>query len=104
MEHAAAVAQLLAHGQLGFGAFGRAMEDIHAEEPSECREVGDGHCRSSAAVDVLIAWPAPGASRMRSRDVFRREDRRARRGKADEFRRGALLVVRSSSGIQARLR
>ena len=37
MEHAATVAQLRAHGQLGFGAFGRAMEDIHAEEPGECR-------------------------------------------------------------------
>src|SRR5215468_4229956 len=55
MEHAAAVAQLRAHGQLGFGAFGRAMEDIHAEEPGECGYIGERHCRSSAAVDVLIA-------------------------------------------------
>jgi hypothetical protein len=36
MEHAAAIAQLRAHGQLGFGAFGRAMEHIHAEELGEC--------------------------------------------------------------------
>jgi len=36
MQHAAAVAQLFAHRQLGFGAFGRAMEHIHAEEPGEC--------------------------------------------------------------------
>jgi hypothetical protein len=70
MEHAAAVAQLRAHGQLGFGAFGRAMEHIHAEEPGECGEIGDGHGRSSAAVDVLIAWPAPGASRMHDRQYF----------------------------------
>src|SRR5215510_13073908 len=70
MEHAAAVAQLRAYGQLGFGAFGRAMQDIHAEEPGECGEIGDGHGRSSAAIDVLIAWPAPGASRMHHRRYF----------------------------------
>ena len=67
MEHAAAVAQLRPHGELGFGAFGRAMEEIYAEEPGECGEIRDGHGRSSAAADVLIAWPAPTASRMRDR-------------------------------------
>src|SRR5262249_57962992 len=70
MEHAAAVAQLRAHGQLGFGAFRRAMEDIHAEEPGECGCIGERHCRSSAAVDVLIAWRVSGASRMRDRKSF----------------------------------
>src|SRR5215468_9799214 len=69
MEHAAAVAQLRAHGQLGFGAFGRAMEDIHAEEPGECGYIGERHCRSSAAVDVLIAWPVARASCTRDRKL-----------------------------------
>src|SRR6516165_5559500 len=87
MEHAAAVAQLRAHGQLGFGAFRRAMEDIHAEEPGECGYIGERHCRSSAAVDVLIAWRVSGASRMR--------DRKRARGMHD-------LVVQSASGIQRR--
>jgi hypothetical protein len=32
MEHAAAVAQLGAHGELGFAAFWRAMQYIHAEQ------------------------------------------------------------------------
>jgi hypothetical protein len=85
------------------------MEEIHAEEPEERGEIGDGHGRSSAAADVLIAWPAPTASRMRDRGCLQRADRCARPGRADAFRRArlaarsrndALVVEQSSSGIQ----
>jgi hypothetical protein len=55
MEYAAAIAQLRAHEQLGFTAFGRAMQHVHAKQPGERGQVGDGHCCSSVAVDVLIA-------------------------------------------------
>src|SRR5262249_11763908 len=66
--------------------FGRAMKDIHAEEPGECGEIGDGHCRSSAAVDVLIAWPVSGARKLSNASIianaFGCEDRCARPGRA----------------------
>src|SRR4029453_6257617 len=107
MEHAAAVAQLGTHGQLGFGAFGRAMEEIHAEEPEERGEIGDGHGRSSAAADVLIAWPAPTASRMRDRGCLQTRGSMGSAGKggcrarlATRSRNDALVVEQSPSGIQ----
>ena len=48
----AAVAQLLSHGELGFGAFRRAVEHVHAEELGKGWNVGEGHWGSSAACDA----------------------------------------------------
>src|SRR5262249_45942618 len=101
------VAQLRAHGQLGFGAFGRAMEEIHAEELEECGEIGEGHGRSSAAADVLIAWPMPTASRMRARGYLQTPGSMRSAGEggcrarlATRSRHDALVVEQSPSGIQ----
>src|SRR5262249_50663676 len=77
------------HGQLGFGAFGRAMEEIHAEESEECGEIGDGHGRSSAAADVLIAGPRPLPAGCAIGDVCNaRIDARGRGGRMPFVARG----------------
>ncbi len=49
MQHAAPIAQILTHRQLGLGTLGRALEHVHAEKFGEGRQLGEGrgvgHCR-----------------------------------------------------------
>jgi len=63
VQHAAAIAQLFAHDELGLGAFGRAMQDVDAEEFGEGGEIGDGHDRSLVERErAVIARRSPGGS------------------------------------------
>jgi hypothetical protein len=53
---------------------------------------------------MLIAWPAPAASRMRDGDVFKPEDCCARPGRADAFRCAACHAITARRVVEIQTR